>query len=306
VTIIRDERGVYLRKIDRGLAMNLKWYFAISEASLARPDHDWRALIRVAVESARQNTTLRPNMIYDGEPNDFTEELEKKGVRIIRHRVSFYPDLEEQSRSQWDWYLQAASGAFLRTEIPLIETEEDLVLYTDCDVMFLSEFPALSCRGPFAVAPESKPDAPSSDLNTGVMMMNLRLLRDSFPEFRLFIRQNLEKLVVLDQTAYGLFYAGQFNALEPELNWKPYWGPNDGAVIIHWHGPKPMVVRRFLHEPDVELAYAPWATLYARNPDSYRRYLTLWDAFSAAYHRHPGLKDWDIDHEASGRLPFFE
>jgi lipopolysaccharide biosynthesis glycosyltransferase len=269
--------------------VSLKWYFAISEASLARPDHDWRALIRAAVESARQNTTLRAHMLYDGELNEFTEELEQKGVRIIPHRVSFYADLEKHGRSQWDWYVQAASGAFLRTEIPLIETEEDLVLYTDCDVMFLSEFPALSCREPFAVAPESEPDAHSSDLNTGVMLMNLSLLRESLPEFRLFIRQNLEKLVVLDQTAYGLFYAGQFNALKPELNWRPYWGFNNGAVIIHWHGPKPTVVRRFLHDPDVELSYAPWAKLCARDPDSYRRYLTLWDAFSAAYYRRPGL-----------------
>ena len=46
--------------------MSMKWYFAISEALFSRPGYDWRGMIRAAVISARQNTTLRPHMIYDG------------------------------------------------------------------------------------------------------------------------------------------------------------------------------------------------------------------------------------------------
>jgi hypothetical protein len=71
--------------------MSMKWYFAISESSLEQEDHDWRGLIRVAVESARQRTRLSPNMLYDGEPNDFAEGLRQEGVSIIR--VPFYREL---------------------------------------------------------------------------------------------------------------------------------------------------------------------------------------------------------------------
>jgi hypothetical protein len=259
--------------------MSLKWYFAISESSIGREDHDWRGLIRVAVESARQKTHLRPNMLYDGNPNDFTKELEQKDVNIIYHKVSFYDELEIYSRSQSPVYLPTASGTFLRTDIPLIETDEEFVLYTDCDVMFLAEIPALRCQEPFAVAPESEPGS-RIDINAGVMLMNLPLLRNSCSEFHDFIRNNLEKLHTYDQTAYQIFYDGRLNNLEPWLNWRPYWGHNEGAVILHWHGPKPIAVRRLLDEPSAEMPSPAWPLLFAKDPDSYRRYLSIWDAFS--------------------------
>jgi hypothetical protein len=257
--------------------MGLKWYFAISESSLEREDHDWRGLIRVAVESAHQKTRLRPNMLYDGQPNEFTDELRRKGVRIIPYRVSFYRELE-QHQPHNEWYLKIASGAFLRTEIPLIETDDDFVLYTDCDVMFLKDIPSLSCHEPFIVAPEAEPDA-LSGINTGVMLMNVRSLKDSFSKFREFIGNNLERFNAFDQTAYQLFYPGQFGALSPQLNWRPYWWYNPDAVVLHWHGPKPIVVRRLLDDPNSS-TWEVWRHLFSRDPDSYRQYLSIWDGFS--------------------------
>jgi hypothetical protein len=103
----------------------------------------------------------------------------------------------------------------------LIEADDDYVLYTDCDVMFPDVPPAPSCEEPFAIAPETEPDAPPG--NTGVVLMNVRALRDSFPEFRQFIVSNLDKFVAFDPTAYQMFYYGQFRTLKPELNWRPYW-----------------------------------------------------------------------------------
>jgi hypothetical protein len=61
--------------------MSLKWYFAVSEPSLDRENHDFGNLIRGAVESARQNTRLRQNMIYDVEPNDLVKVIENKGSK---------------------------------------------------------------------------------------------------------------------------------------------------------------------------------------------------------------------------------
>ena len=34
-------------------------------------------------------------------------------------------------------------------------------------------------------------------------------------------------------------YGPRWDRLRPELNWKPYWGENADAKIIHFHGPKP-------------------------------------------------------------------
>src|SRR5580704_16037129 len=136
--------------------MGMSWYFALSESSIERDEHDWRGLIRVAVTSAYRNTRLRPTLVYDGQPGEFTAELANAGVRIIYHRVSFFDDLARHADAIGQpWWLSIASGAFLRTEIPLLHSGTDAVLYTDCDVMFTKDPGNLDCgRAPFAVVPE--------------------------------------------------------------------------------------------------------------------------------------------------------
>jgi len=122
--------------------MSVKWYFAISEISLSRENSDWPGLIKAAVRSARMNTTLKPHMLYNGEPNEFTNEIANLGVTIVPHRVSFYDALLSEKEKNPNFDLLSWSGAHLRIEIPLIEKQDEIVLYTDCDVMFLKD-PAL-------------------------------------------------------------------------------------------------------------------------------------------------------------------
>ena len=136
--------------------MGMSWYFALSESSIERGEHDWRGLIRVAVKSAYSNTRLQPTLVYDGQPGEFTAELENIGVKVIYHRVSFFDDLVEHAKVIADpWWLNIASGAFLRTEIPLLHSGSNTVLYTDCEVMFTKDPGILQCgTAPFAVVPE--------------------------------------------------------------------------------------------------------------------------------------------------------
>ena len=42
-----------------------------------------------------------------------------------------------------------------------------------------------------------------------------------------------------DQHAYREHYRGRWDQLPVEMNWKPYWGRNAAAQIVHFHGPKP-------------------------------------------------------------------
>lgn len=136
----------------------MKWFFAVSEVSMDHHDHDFRALIRSAVNSARANTQLKPHMIFDGEEGTFTKEIRDLGVKIIRHRISFYDQIQHAQkahRPDWASYMFVASGALLRLEIPLLEQHDDFVLYTDCDVLFLKQPDFTTVRPPlFAVAPE--------------------------------------------------------------------------------------------------------------------------------------------------------
>ena len=43
-----------------------------------------------------------------------------------------------------------------------------------------------------------------------------------------------------DQGAYNGHYQGRFDVhLYARWNWKPYWGHNRAAALVHFHGPKP-------------------------------------------------------------------
>lgn len=224
----------------------MHWYFALTEDSTAF--RQYAEMVMVAVHTARKSTTLEPHCIYDGRENDFTAWLTKRGVRIIRHRSFVRDALEELGRAKQNSHLAAAlSGAFSRIELPDIVEGNGRILYTDCDVMFLGdvvpELEANACRY-FAVAPESV-IGDYVNMNTGVMLMNLERLRESLPAFRKYVSNNLAALEAesWDEAAYRWFYRDEkgpmWDRLRPELNWKPYWGENPQAKIIHFHGPKP-------------------------------------------------------------------
>ena len=227
----------------------MQWFFALTEDST--PFRQYAEMIMVAVHTARKFTSLEPHCIYEGADNEFTEWLTKHDVRIVRHRSFVREQLEELGwRKGNPHFAGALSGAFSRVELPdLVERlgGAGRVLYTDCDVIFrgevVPELEANAC-GHFAVAPESVQDD-YVNMNTGVMLMNTQRLRESLPEFREYISQNLAELEreSWDEAAYRWYYRDSngplWDRLRPELNWKPYWGENTLAKIIHFHGPKP-------------------------------------------------------------------
>jgi lipopolysaccharide biosynthesis glycosyltransferase len=257
----------------------MKWYFAISQASLDRADHDWQGLIRVAIASARANTTLVPHMLYDGEESDFTRELRRAGVVIINHRVSFYGAVEAFSGAE-SWHTRIAAGAFLRIEIPDVEHDDEFVLYTDVDVQFLREID-LSGHRPalFAAAPQSSL-GDYNDLNSGVMLINVPAMAKELPDFKAFIANNLQ--IGLDQEMLAAYFPGRYDVLAPEYNWKPYWGRNDETRIVHWHGPKPILARRRVDNPDYVSGVHAWDALLSRDVAGYSYYLKLWTEMNDA------------------------
>jgi hypothetical protein len=261
----------------------MKWFFAVSEVSIDHHDHDFRALIRSAVNSARANTTLVPHMIFDCGEGAFTQEMRDLGVTVIRHRISFHDRLEAAQKAQrpdWTPYMFVASGALLRLEIPLLEQRDVFVLYTDCDVLFLKD-PVLDHIRPdvFAIAPERQRGS-HEDMNSGVMVMKLPRLRADLPALVTFLCDNFAAISGFDQEAYRHFYRGAWSGLLPEYNWKPYWGVNQGAPVIHFHGPKPPAIRKLVADPGYG-APDVWRQLYFQDPESYVHYLHLWTVFQS-------------------------
>lgn len=253
----------------------MKWYFALNEGSLLVQRGLWQSLITAAVKSARRHTILQPHFIFDGPAEEpFLLQLQSLGVAIHRHRVTFHDALASH-QSPNTAYARMAAGAFLRTELPLVETEDEVVLYTDCDVIFRCQprTPNLSSH-PFACAPEfDKRDY--TLFNTGVMLMNLPALRSDLQEFTEFIKENLNEFVTFDQDAYRKFYGPRARRLPLTLNWKPYWGLNSGAEIIHFHGPKPNYIEHLMAHPH-DRSEPTIFPLYNANARSYAAHLKHW------------------------------
>lgn len=262
-----------------------KWYFCVNADGFAR----MYPLVAVAVASARANTSLRPVCLYNGDDPEHGRTLAKLGVEVVPHRSSLEAELRVAYGPKYDTY----SGHWLRIDLPQLEREEDVVLYTDVDVMFLRQPSIEATPALLAAAPEFE-IADTSHFNSGVMVMNLPQLREVHDAFIAAIRRRLLHRFTYpahDQESFNRFFGASllnrvrgraYTPLSPLLNWKPYWGVNDEASIIHFHGPKPRMVHKLV-AMDGELPTGPiYKALWRRDPDAYAAYVALWDGYWAS------------------------
>lgn len=261
----------------------MKWYFAISEASLGFQSHDWPGLIKVAVATAQAHTQLAPHMIYDGQPNALTRWLERRGVVVIPHGAPFIGCFEAlaKTREHGREWLAMAAGAFLRIEISQIERDEQFVLYTDCDVMFQPGFTLDDVAPPslFAATGEKRL-VRASTMNSGVMLINVPAMRREYIDFVRFIEQNAT--LGLDQEMLRAYFGRRFDLMPESLNWFPYRGVNAQARIVHFHGPKPAALDIVLAHPEAAVSLPEeWRRLFQTNVAAYRHYTALWQGYAA-------------------------
>ena len=215
----------------------MKWYFAMESVGCKK----YLPYIRAAVISCRERTTLTPICLWYDRNKDIPEDIagffNKYDVKLIHHEARVYRTALQQAIDVTHF----TSGIFLRFDIPLIEKQDQYVLYTDCDVMFMSDVD-LSGLKPrfFAAAPEFVKDY-WGYFNSGVMVMNIEEMRRTSTELLIatIARFRSGFGVGHDQNDLNSFYFDNWDRLPLEYNWKPYWGVSAEAVIVHFHGPKP-------------------------------------------------------------------
>jgi hypothetical protein len=221
----------------------MKWYFALNEEGTTG---GVGLHARFAILSAIRNTALRPYLLYIGQRNDFTEWAESKGVTVVDSDLPYIDtiiSLVEQGR-----YTMGTCGHWLRTNICRTEQSDEFVLYTDVDVLFRKN-PELDQIRPtyFAAAPEFRKYS-WNYFNAGVMLVNVPGLNSEYDAFEKYLVENISELTYgfNDQIAYNQFYRGRWDRLPLGLNWKPYWGINHEAALVHFHGPKLSAIEAIL------------------------------------------------------------
>ena len=174
----------------------------------------------VAVLSAKKtNTNIKPYLILDGEVDEYLENLEDLGVTIVNHKSLFYDSLLSHYKTN-----TTAFGAFLRIDIPKIceklKIEDEYILYTDNDVLFMDDVSKLNELTPnyFMASGEFDKNFVPSLINTGVMWINWRNMKEIYDEFVLFIKLNLSKFQTYDQDAIRMFFNDRIESLDFNYN----------------------------------------------------------------------------------------
>ena len=256
------------------------WYFCLSQSTVNRYMHDWTSMAIVAVRSCKQHTDLQPNLIYTGTKDSFTQLMEDMGVNVIYHTSVLYNDL--YARFGDDPQFGVGLGAFLRLDIPLY-CHDEFALYTDVDVIFnkaiSSEENVLKAIKNFMAAPQFNPNDYENDINSGVLVLNVEHMRYLYFRLIKFAREYIRATCVdWDQGVLRKFFPARDRSnMSIYYNWKPYWGYNEKASIIHFHGPKPLAVKDRLVN---DMPFIPeWEELYQNNKDAYVKYLQLFESY---------------------------
>ncbi len=208
-------------------------------------------MLETALKTARENTTLDLHALYEGNPEDKLYLLLKKyDVKVSFCKLSFYNLLESfydqkynESCGFKNLNLKQVACNFMKFEIPLFEKDDEVVLYSDIDTIFLKDINNFYTKT-LKAAPEF---AQQYDIikgnryfNAGIMVLNLKEL-EKRKKILIEKLKNKERPYqeCWDQGFFNELYKNDFEELPLEYNWKPYWGINNNACIVHLHGFKP-------------------------------------------------------------------
>lgn len=248
-----------------------KIYMAVNESGFK--NNDTLQMFQTAVYSCLKNTNLELSILYTGEINKNIQEVIDVGVNVIFRDPSLKPHLVEAYGENYHKFC----AHWLRFDIPLIE-EAEYVLYTDIDVVFMEGFEAPTVQPTYLAAAPEHDRENFSYFNSGVMILNIPSMRNIASEFSEAVIQRLNNNFQYpphDQKSFNDFFKNKWDKLPNEYNWKPYWGKADDIQILHFHGPKPPLVRRvFKKDPTLDKV---WEKIVSRNTEGYEYYCDFWD-----------------------------
>lgn len=221
-----------------GACERYAWFTASSSAP-----NKCHLLLQSAIESVLTHSpNLFPIVLFEGAL--FSDVLpwlrvlhNHKQIKVIPHQLSWIDLLSDKRRS--------VSAAYLRLDIPVLFDSvlesipflnKQYILYTDCDVLFYKRVLFLRPEL-FTMGPEMWKGTKE---NSGVMFMNVTAMKPLMNGFVQHAKVFSIQHPHLDDQPMILTYFDKekISRLPDEYNWKPYWGFNSSATIVHTHGTK--------------------------------------------------------------------
>lgn len=233
----------------------MKCYFALSDDVSA--NDGYYAMFLCALESARKNTTLDLHCLYDFrktccntiEEDRIYQLLKKYDVTVHLTSIDFEDALlgvyTDDYLAQCNVTKSSLYSRFLRFMLADEEKEDEYVFYADTDVIFLKDFDLHSFKNlpeTVGVCPEFKNNYSYSYFNAGIMLINIASYRKAKKQLiDMLVHRQKAPTECCDQGYLNVIYEHNFIRMDNAFNWKPYWGINENAVILHLHGLKPCI-----------------------------------------------------------------
>lgn len=206
-------------------------------------------MLELSLKSAKKNTNLDLYALYDGSENDTVYNILKKySVKIFLCSCSFKESLQKyyNNNSQDIKHgLKRMLGCFMKFDISNYETEDNVVMYTDIDTIFMKNYDwdLFKTTKTILAAPEFNKNYDIIKnyyyFNAGILVINIPELIERKKILLNMLNNNIKPYQECwDQGFWNELYKNDFEKLPLEFNWKPYWGINKNAIIIHIHGIK--------------------------------------------------------------------
>ncbi len=227
----------------------MKCYFALSDDVSQNDNYYW--MFVATINSAIKNTDLELHCLYDFrktfvqniEEDRIYKLLKDKNVKIHLSTIDFERELLSVYTDDYLKKINVTKSSlysrFLRFMIADIENEDDVILYSDTDVLFMDEISVPNVKT-IGVCPEFDKTDKYSYFNAGVMLINMASYKDAKKQLVSMLKEKkLCSIECCDQGYLNDIYKNKFEKLPLEFNWKPYWGENSNVKIVHLHGFKP-------------------------------------------------------------------
>ncbi len=271
----------------------MKWYFGFNEHA-----SKWFAdMVRVAIASAATHAPqLEPHCLYDGEaetrpdalaawPSGRDSPCRRPHPRAAWPRRTSWPAMPGVATTRWR---RAATTCAWPSPEAAGDGDEH-VLFTDCDVMFTGPVDLSSIRPALIAAAPEMLDVRHPAPGAGGARLQLRRHRDErgrnagadaghrrgagtrrlpyLPAGAVHLRPG--------RAQHGDSIGGEWERLPDILNWRPAFGINPRAAIVHWHGPKPRHIGKTLATGVTSAPDATMRGMIDAAPEAYRHYYEM-------------------------------
>ena len=115
------------------------------------------------------------------------------------------------------------------------------------------------------------------------MLINLNGMYNTYDEFTNFMELNDYKFISYDQGALQAFYKNKTDNLPIYFNYKPYWGINNDAKIIHYHGPKYNHIMNYLNDSEKGIPLLYIRLLNMIDKDSWKYFILLYETYESDF-----------------------